>query len=49
MLIQQPEVPVPLLVQFPMPSWATRQEEAGEARDADKDAQKTQEKLDKIL
>tara|TARA_Y100000996_G_scaffold415258_1_gene409008 strand:+ start:25108 stop:26841 length:1734 start_codon:yes stop_codon:yes gene_type:complete len=49
MLIQQPEVPVPLLVQFPMPSWATRQEEAGEAGDADKDAQKTQEKLDKIL
>ncbi len=28
MFIHQPEIPVPLLVQFPFPSWATRPDEA---------------------
>lgn len=28
MFLQQPDVPVPLLVQFPFPSWATRRDEA---------------------
>jgi DNA helicase HerA-like ATPase len=27
MFLHQPEIPVPLLVQFPFPSWATRQDE----------------------
>jgi DNA helicase HerA-like ATPase len=27
MFLQQPDVPVPLLVQFPFPAWATRQDE----------------------
>ena len=31
MIVQQPEIPVPLLVQFPHPSWATRASE-GRAR-----------------
>jgi hypothetical protein len=28
MILHQPEVPVPLLVQFPFPAWATRSSEA---------------------
>jgi hypothetical protein len=28
MFVHQPDVPVPLLVQFPFPAWATRQDEA---------------------
>ncbi len=28
MFLSQPDVPVPLMVQFPFPAWATRQEEA---------------------
>ncbi|MBM3140133.1 MAG: ATP-binding protein [Chloroflexi bacterium] len=31
MIVAQPEIPVPLLVQFPHPSWATRKQEVGEA------------------
>jgi DNA helicase HerA-like ATPase len=31
MIVAQPEIPVPLLVQFPHPSWATRKQEAGAA------------------
>jgi hypothetical protein len=27
MIVQQPEIPVPLLVKFPHPSWATRKSE----------------------
>ena len=27
MFLQQPDVPVPLLVQFPFPAWATRADE----------------------
>lgn len=30
MIVQQPEIPTPLLVRFPFPSWATRKSEAGE-------------------
>ena len=30
MFLQQPDVPVPLLVQFPFPSWATRADEVAE-------------------
>lgn len=37
MFLQQPDVPVPLLVQFPFPSWATRADEVAEAA-ADADA-----------
>jgi DNA helicase HerA-like ATPase len=31
MFLQQPDVPVPLLVQFPFPSWATRADEVAES------------------
>lgn len=31
MFLHQPEIPVPLLAQFPFPSWATRSEEVAEA------------------
>jgi len=31
MFVSQPELPVPLVVQFPFPAWATRVEEAGPA------------------
>ena len=30
MLVSQPELPIPLVAQFPFPSWATRPGEAGE-------------------
>ena len=30
MFVHQPEIPVPLLLQFPFPSWATRKEEVVE-------------------
>ncbi len=30
MFVHQPEIPVPLLLQFPFPSWATRKEEVAE-------------------
>jgi DNA helicase HerA-like ATPase len=30
MLVSQPELPVPMVVQFPFPAWATRASEAGE-------------------
>jgi hypothetical protein len=29
MVVSQPEVPVPIVVQFPFPAWATRASEAG--------------------
>ncbi len=28
MIVQQPEIPTPLLVRFPFPAWATRRSEA---------------------
>jgi hypothetical protein len=31
MLVAQPEIPVPLAVEFPFPAWATRPSEAGAA------------------
>jgi hypothetical protein len=27
MIVQQPEIPTPLLVRFPFPAWATRKSE----------------------
>ena len=33
MFLHQPEMPVPLLVQFPFPAWATRKDEVGHRRD----------------
>ncbi len=30
LILQQPDIPVPLLIQFPRPAWATRQSEAAE-------------------
>jgi uncharacterized protein len=27
MIVQQPEIPIPLLVRFPFPAWATRKSE----------------------
>ena len=30
MIVQQPEIPTPLLVRFPFPAWATRKSEVGE-------------------
>jgi DNA helicase HerA-like ATPase len=32
MFVQQPQVPIPLLVQFPAPAWATREREVGVER-----------------
>lgn len=32
MIVSQPEVPMPLLVRFPFPAWATRESEAAEPR-----------------
>jgi hypothetical protein len=29
MLVAQPELPIPLVVEFPFPAWATRAAEAG--------------------
>jgi hypothetical protein len=29
MFVSQPEIPVPLCIEFPFPSWATRPAEAG--------------------
>jgi DNA helicase HerA-like ATPase len=34
MIVSQPEIPTPLLLRFPFPSWATRRSEAQEAADA---------------
>ncbi|MBF6599567.1 MAG: ATP-binding protein [Dehalococcoidia bacterium] len=34
MFVHQPEIPVPLLVQFPFPAWATRKSEVDSAGDA---------------
>ena len=31
MLVSQPELPIPLVVEFPFPAWATRASEAGAA------------------
>jgi DNA helicase HerA-like ATPase len=36
MFVHQPEIPVPLLLQFPFPSWATRKEEVAESADVPK-------------
>ena len=33
MLVSQPEIPVPLLIQFPRPAWATRPSEVAETAD----------------
>lgn len=33
MILSQPELPIPLVVEFPFPAWATRPAEAGEAED----------------
>ena len=33
MLLAQPEIPVPLVLEFPFPAWATRASEAGMAPD----------------
>ena len=34
MFVGQPEIPVPLVVEFPFPAWATRPSEAGAAPNA---------------
>lgn len=34
-IVSQPEIPIPLLVQFPFPAWATRPSEAAESGPAD--------------
>ncbi|MCC6343455.1 MAG: ATP-binding protein [Bryobacterales bacterium] len=36
-IVSQPEIPIPLLVRFPFPSWATRESEARTAAAAGKD------------
>ena len=39
MILSQPELPIPLVVEFPFPAWATRPDEAGDATsDEDGDA-----------
>jgi hypothetical protein len=35
MIVAQPEIPTPILLRFPFPSWATRESEAGEAVERD--------------
>jgi hypothetical protein len=35
MFVSQPEIPVPLLTEFPFPAWATRKSEAGASPLAD--------------
>jgi DNA helicase HerA-like ATPase len=35
MIVQQPEIPTPLLVRFPVPAWATRKSEVAEPASAD--------------
>lgn len=35
MLLSQPELPIPLVLEFPFPAWATRAAEAGKADDDD--------------
>src|SRR5262249_11815930 len=37
MIVQQPEIPTPLLVRFPFPAWATRRSEAEEDAKAEAD------------
>jgi DNA helicase HerA-like ATPase len=37
MIVQQPEIPTPLLVRFPFPAWATRKSEAAEGAVAEAD------------
>ena len=34
MFVSQPEIPVPLCLEFPFPAWATRPSEAGRGTDA---------------
>ena len=34
MIVQQPEIPTPLLIEFPRPAWATRASEVSESADA---------------
>jgi hypothetical protein len=34
MFVSQPEIPVPLVAEFPFPAWATRPDEVGTARPA---------------
>jgi DNA helicase HerA-like ATPase len=34
MVVSQPELPVPVVIEFPFPAWATRQAEAGAIRAA---------------
>ena len=33
MMLSQPELPIPLVIEFPFPAWATRPDEAGDAPD----------------
>jgi DNA helicase HerA-like ATPase len=35
MIVQQPEIPIPLLIRFPFPAWATRPEEVGGRAEAE--------------
>lgn len=37
MIVNQPELPVPLVVEFPFPAWATRQSEAATGADGGED------------
>ena len=38
MILSQPELPVPLVLEFPFPAWATRPDEAGDAPGGGEDA-----------
>jgi hypothetical protein len=37
MIVQQPEIPTPLLLRFPFPAWATRKSEVAEGATAETD------------
>lgn len=41
MFLHQPEIPVPLLVQFPFPAWATRKDEVDRGAEADSSGLRT--------
>jgi hypothetical protein len=44
MIVYLPDIPTPVLINFPLPAWATRSEEVGD-QDLDKAAQEFAEKF----
>jgi hypothetical protein len=44
MIVHQPDIPAPVLINFPLPAWATRSEEVDD-QDLDKAAREFAEKF----